>query len=68
MKPLSPQNIESELSYAYLHAIAAHSGFGCKIGTRHDDNAGVDAILTGWGPFENGGFEICARVNSRAIE
>ena len=56
MKPLSLQNIESELSYAYIHAVAAHSGVGCKIGTRHDDNAGVDAILTGWGPFENGGY------------
>lgn len=56
MHPLSTQNIESELSYAYLHAVAAHAGVGCKIGSRHDDNAGIDAELTGWGPFENGGY------------
>ncbi|MBS7350678.1 MAG: DUF4365 domain-containing protein [Comamonas sp.] len=56
MKPLSTQNIESELSYAYLHAVAAHAGVGCKVGSRHDDNAGIDAELTGWGPFENGGY------------
>ncbi|MDD2222850.1 MAG: DUF4365 domain-containing protein [Pseudomonas sp.] len=56
MKPLSPQNIESELSYAYLHAVAAHAGVGCKVGSRHDDNAGIDAELTGWGPFLNGGY------------
>ena len=56
MKPLSLQNIESELSYAYLHAVAAQAGVGCKVGSRHDDNAGIDAELTGWGPFENGGY------------
>ncbi|GAB1385854.1 DUF4365 domain-containing protein [Melaminivora sp.] len=56
MKPLSAQNIESELSYAYLHAVAAHAGAGCKVGSRHDDSAGIDAELTGWGPFDNGGY------------
>ena len=68
MKPLSPQNIESELSYAYLHAVAAHAGVGCKIGTRHDDNTGVDAILTGWAPFNNGGYieEVDIKVQLKA--
>lgn len=37
------QNIESELSYAYLHAVAAKAGMSCKQGDRHDDGAGVDA-------------------------
>ena len=37
------QNIESELSYAYLHAVAGKAGMSCKIGDRHDDAAGVDA-------------------------
>jgi hypothetical protein len=56
MTALSALNIESELSYAYLHAIASRAGVNCKIGNRHDDNAGVDACLTSWGPFENGGY------------
>ncbi len=42
---LTENNIEAELSYAYLHAIAAKAGFGCKVGDRHDDGAGVDAII-----------------------
>lgn len=56
MKALSPRNIESELSYAYLHAVAASAGVDCGIATRHEDNAGVDARLTGWGPFPGGGY------------
>jgi hypothetical protein len=43
MKPLSSQNIEAELSYAYIHAIAAQCGMACAIGSRHEDNAGIDA-------------------------
>jgi hypothetical protein len=43
---LSEQNIEAELSYAYLHAVASRAGFGCKVGTRHDDDAGIDAIVS----------------------
>ena len=68
MKPLSTQNIESELSYAYLHAVAAHAGVGCKVGSRHDDSAGIDAELTGWGPFDNGGYlqEVSLNVQLKA--
>jgi hypothetical protein len=68
MKPLSQQNIESELSYAYLHAVAARAGVGCKVSSRHDDNAGVDAELTGWGPFPNGGYlqEVDIKVQLKA--
>ena len=56
VRPLSANNIEAELSYAYLHAVASKAGVGCKLGSRHDDNAGIDAELTGWGPFPNGGY------------
>ena len=42
---LSEQNIESELSYAYLHAVASRGGFSCTYSHRHLDNAGVDAII-----------------------
>ena len=42
---LSEQNIESELSYAYLHAVASRAGFACEYSSRHVDDAGVDAIV-----------------------
>ncbi len=68
MNPLSEQNVESELSYAYLHAIAAHAQAGCEITGRHEDNAGVDARLVGWGPFPNGGYrqEVDIKVQLKA--
>ena len=42
---LSTQNIESELSYAYLHAVASRAGIICEYSGRHTDEAGVDAVL-----------------------
>jgi hypothetical protein len=42
---LSMQNIESELSYAYLHAVASRCGIICESSGRHTDDAGVDAVL-----------------------
>lgn len=68
MQPLSSQNIESELSYAYLHAVAAHVGIACKVAGRHDDHVGIDAELTAWGPFPNGGYlaEIDIKVQLKA--
>jgi hypothetical protein len=68
MKPLSQNNIESELSYVYLHAVAAKAGVACEVAGRHEDNAGVDAKLTGWGPFPGGGYrtEIDIKVQLKA--
>jgi hypothetical protein len=43
---LTDQNIEAELSYAYLHAVASHAGFSCEYRNRHLDGAGVDATIT----------------------
>ncbi len=43
--PLTSQNIESELSYAYLHAIASKAGINCSIVNRHSDNYGTDATI-----------------------
>jgi len=43
---LTEQNIEAELSYAYLHAVASHAGFSCEYRNRHLDGAGVDATIT----------------------
>lgn len=56
MRPLDPRDVESELSYAYLHAVASSAGMGCQWSTRHVDNRGVDAHLVGWGPFQDGGY------------
>lgn len=42
---LTDQNIESELSYAYLHAIASRGWIICESAGRHTDEAGVDAVL-----------------------
>lgn len=47
---LSLENIESELSYAYLHAVASQTGVSCTLGNRHDDAAGIDATLRVSGP------------------
>jgi hypothetical protein len=68
MNPLTDQNVESELSYAYIHAVAAHAKIGCEITGRHEDNAGVDARLIGWGPFPNGGYrhEVDIKVQLKA--
>jgi hypothetical protein len=51
IRPLTPPNIESELSYAYLHAVASQAGMTCREGNRHEDNNGIDAQLTAWLPF-----------------
>lgn len=68
MRALSPPDIESELSYAYLHAVAAKAGMSCHVGNRHEDNAGIDAVLTGWGPFQGGGYlsEVDLKVQLKA--
>ncbi len=68
MQPISPPNIESELSYAYLHAVASHSGMACRVGGRHEDNNGIDATLTAWSPFDDGGYltEVDIKVQLKA--
>lgn len=45
MPLLSDNNITAELSYAYLHAIAAKAGMECTSSGRHADGAGVDATI-----------------------
>lgn len=53
MNPLDPKDIESELSYAYLHAVVSKVGIGCEIATRHEDNRGIDVKLTCWEQFQD---------------
>ena len=50
---MTSQNIESELSYAYLHAVCSKAGLSCKQGDRHDDGAGVDAEIIYRGPINH---------------
>jgi Domain of unknown function (DUF4365) len=68
MRPLIGNDIESELSYAYLHAVASKIGAACKVGNRHEDNNGVDASLTAWAPFVNGGYikEVDLKIQLKA--
>jgi len=47
MNSFSSLDIESELSYAYIHAVAAHAGMECCITGHHSDNRGIDARITG---------------------
>lgn len=48
---IADTDIEAELSYAFLHAVASQSQASCKAGDRLSDNRGIDAHLTSWGPF-----------------
>lgn len=50
---LTENNIKSELSYAYLHAVAARAGVECHGTGRHSDGAGVDAFLRAKGKFHD---------------
>jgi hypothetical protein len=56
MRALSQLDIEAELSYAYLHTVAARAGLVCRVASGFEDKAGIDAALTGWAPFPDGGY------------
>lgn len=43
---MTPQDIEAQLSYAYLHAVASHAGIACQEANRAHDNQGIDATLS----------------------
>lgn len=47
-------DVEAELSYAYLHAVASRAGVACSYATRSADNSGVDATLIAMGDFPPG--------------
>ena len=51
--PLLSNDIESELSYAYLHAVASKAGLNCKVENRHGDNYGIDAQIDYSAPIIN---------------
>lgn len=67
MRPLSENDIEAELSYAYLHAVAAKVGIGCRGADRHEDNSGIDAQLNAWGTWPGAMLrEVTIRVQLKA--
>jgi len=43
---LTPQDVEAELSYAYLHAVASQAGIACQSANRTHDGLGIDATLS----------------------
>lgn len=54
LSPLTPNDIEEELSIAYLHAVCAAAGAGLQCAPRAIDNRGIDAQITAWAPFGAG--------------
>lgn len=46
------QDMESELSHAYLHAVASHAGLAYQPADRITDADGIDATLRATGRFE----------------
>lgn len=43
---MTPQDIEAQLSYAYLHAVASYAAIACQEANRAHDNQGIDATLS----------------------
>jgi len=69
---LTPNNIKAELSYAYLHAVAARGGLECVVAGRHSDGAGVDAILRARERFSPGSlftdFTVEVQLKATSVE
>jgi hypothetical protein len=70
MHPLTDNDIESEISYAYLHAVTSHAGAACVPAPRALDANGIDAMITAWGPFPGGGYleEVALNVQLKATK
>ena len=51
LTPIPQNDVEADLSYAYLHAVAARAGAVCNLSHRNEDNKGIDATLRVFGPF-----------------
>ncbi len=51
MALLPSKEIESELSYAYLHAVASMAGMSCQVANRQSDRIGIDARIVAHGDF-----------------
>jgi hypothetical protein len=65
---LNENNRKAELSYAYLHAVAAAAGFSCFQTPRPLDNEGIDAQLDLSAKLDPESFltDICIRIQLKA--
>jgi hypothetical protein len=63
---LTKNNIESELSYAYLHAVVSQTGMECAITGRHSDGAGIDVRVHALGAFGGSLSDITIEVQLKA--
>jgi hypothetical protein len=61
--PLREDDIKSELSYAYLHAVVSRAGCECQESRRHSDGLGIDARL-----FVNGKVEWSSPLSRFTVE
>jgi hypothetical protein len=69
MRPLSKNDVEAELSYAYLHAVAAKAGIACRAADRHEDNKGIDAQLIANGQWPGATLEeVTLRIQLKATK
>lgn len=53
--PVNRQDVEAELSYAYLHAVSAAAGFECCVAGRLADKNGIDAQVKVYGEIAGPG-------------
>jgi hypothetical protein len=51
VSPLSDNDVEEELSIAYLHAVCAAARMSAQVAGRSKDNRGVDMDISAYGPF-----------------
>jgi hypothetical protein len=45
---MQANDVEAQLSYAYLHAVASAAGFNCRVGNQIEDAEGIDAVITAY--------------------
>lgn len=69
---ISHQDIEAELSYAYLHAVSAAAGFECCVAERIADKDGIDARVHAYNEPGDGGrltdFSIAVQLKASYAE
>ena len=69
---LTENNIKAELSYAYLHAVAARAGCEAVVAGRHSDSDGVDAVITAKERFAPDSlltnFSIAVQLKATSVE
>lgn len=62
----TPKDTEAELSYAYLHAVAAEARLSCTVANRTMDNECIDATLHGVSDFGGPLTELTAHIQLKA--